>query len=1742
MRKRLLRGAEVYVKQNKHHRTRNKVVRFLACIVVFCTTYALILPAITMQASCPLEEHTHSESCYQKITAQTVTTLSCSYETLNVHVHSEECRDAEGLLTCGLADFVVHTHSDDCYDGSGALLCQLPEVKTHEHTDSCYKAVESEPEEETKPAEEEAEPVEEETEQITEVHEHDDSCYTVTRGELICQIPEVAEEDSHLHTDSCYCQGELVCQLSETEGHRHSTSCYAQGDMVCELPESEEHSHGDSCYAQGPLICALPEEEAHSHTAECYTSVLGCGLDERPAHQHTDACYEQVKTLSCQLEVAPEEAPAKEPEVTESGEEPEVTAPADEAPAELKLICKKDVILLHSHTQECFEEYLDENNAIQARLVCTKTVVTEHRHSEGCYTVAEVPLENTEELTCTIPENHIHGEGCLDEAGVLACKLPEGHVHSTLCYGTWKLICDKEAHTHDGSCTALLALSATEQAQVEDVIAQIAKLPTYEELAATLYAYEEVEDYTAYENYYMQIGQAGLSAYNAYMQLSQEQQALVSNFDRLMELSSVWSVATLEWNEQAVNVYARNAVGSRTDRPILFYGKNSPQDWIGNATAPGNWRAILVRESGVTGRLYVYYITGEAGFDHFKTWSNQYADYNGDGNIVSFMLLVPVAYYNSNIPDVEVGDLVTVEARPDFVAATTAGVYDYNHRLQTTSDAAPGVSTGLWNIYFGSSKKADKNNDLTVIPSADTYDLITVNLFNYNSNINSKYNANANFPGFQQDYGTESIGDDFGALSFNFGNNITADIDAGHSDVTAVNATGPINRITKIDGSNYADVPITGAMEKLLSNRYPMLTDGFSLDFYFNPIGAPYGVNKMNTDNITGLFQYDRKTGKYYYDSRENHAQFNASNNTFVLYKQIMTPNFIMYPFGNFMPFNDIVNDCVRADHADRQYLLEIANSARWKAENGYGTRYQTLANVLYKFVDLMDTKYNTREWTSGNALMEYFSRAFPNTMSTEKLNNILPWIYNLDYDTPSDFYFGMNMRMDLMQPKNGLTGEDTNGDGQSDYPMVFEFTGDDDIWVYVDNVLFLDLSGIHRHVGGKIDFANGLVHYYAFDSYIDGAVKSTPYKTQTFAQILQAAGKSTDVLNDKGTFEDYSVHTFDFFYTERGSGSSLCNISFNFPLLKQNAISVAKELSVDDPSKTDLIGNPDYYFQVLKADSNGNKTQDLFIGSGVQYTVYSKENDVIGTRTTGENGVFTLKAGQRAEFGGIAENAGKYYVRELLNTEDYAQFGQITVNGTSATVSSNIRIGADVFTGLESNVKDASNGTTLFRLNNQVTFHKLGSLSVSKQMQGSSDPDAIFNMNVTLDGKPLPAGTAYTLSEGSSGTVTTAGIIPLRAGQTATVSGIFSGTPFTVSESSDSSTGYIVSYAQENGTDVTVSADQVSGTIVTDTDIKITVTNALNATSVTIPGTKALSNGGLSSGQHSYSIVLSRTSAKDGNGTPLELFSNYSDTKAVTVSGSQPTAFEYELHYTQAQFEGVSAFPVTLTYEIRELSEGITDASTDPAVYTATVTVSKDTGGKLIAELTSLKNGTSEVSSKTAAFTNTLISDLTLKKVLENAKTPLQGYTFTFRIRLTDPSGTPLKNQSFSTTVSGNIAPKTSVTTDSDGYFTLTGFQHNDTAVIHGLPAGTKWTAEEMNADGFIVSWQSGATSSAGSVASGSLPYGSASVVFTNVCSYELPHTGGDGTNLYTLGGIALILVSAAGLVYSKKRRRGDV
>lgn len=348
----VLRDAEKYTKVHKRKRLRHRVVTVLAGVVVFCTTYALILPAITLEKQCDIPEHTHTDACYAQVTSVEKRVPACSAKTLEIHQHTADCYDADGNPTCGYADFVVHSHDSTCYDENGVLWCQLPEVEVHQHTESCYAVPE--------------------TEASAELHTHTDACYTMERGELTC--------GQHVHTDKCY--GEttvLICGLKESEGHQHNENCQNEnGEIGCGIEASEGHHHSDSCY------------ETHRK--------LTCGIDSD--HQHTDACYEWEQVLSCDLP----------------------TEPAEDA--QPVLVCTKPEIVLHRHTSDCFDA--------DGNLICGQTQVLEHQHSDACFeTVAE--SVDTGTLTCT------------DTA----------HVHTARCYGTWKLVCGQEEHTHSEACTAV---------------------------------------------------------------------------------------------------------------------------------------------------------------------------------------------------------------------------------------------------------------------------------------------------------------------------------------------------------------------------------------------------------------------------------------------------------------------------------------------------------------------------------------------------------------------------------------------------------------------------------------------------------------------------------------------------------------------------------------------------------------------------------------------------------------------------------------------------------------------------------------------------------------------------------------------------------------------------------------------------------------------------------------------------------------------------------------------------------------------------------------------------------------------------------------------------------------------------------------------------------------------------------------------------------------------------------------
>lgn len=144
MREQMLKNEKQLLLQQKKRKHRHRIVGILSCIVVFCTTYALVLPAITMERTvyCGQEEHRHDGSCY-------IRELACELPTEQIipgHTHTEECYRQEEVLICGQEEGESHTHTEACYDREKTLICgqdEKPETVEviHEHTEACYKDV-----------------------------------------------------------------------------------------------------------------------------------------------------------------------------------------------------------------------------------------------------------------------------------------------------------------------------------------------------------------------------------------------------------------------------------------------------------------------------------------------------------------------------------------------------------------------------------------------------------------------------------------------------------------------------------------------------------------------------------------------------------------------------------------------------------------------------------------------------------------------------------------------------------------------------------------------------------------------------------------------------------------------------------------------------------------------------------------------------------------------------------------------------------------------------------------------------------------------------------------------------------------------------------------------------------------------------------------------------------------------------------------------------------------------------------------------------------------------------------------------------------------------------------------------------------------------------------------------------------------------------------------------------------------
>lgn len=381
---------------------------------------------------------------------------------------------------------------------------------------------------------------------------------------------------------------------------------------------------------------------------------------------------------------------------------------------------------------------------------------------------------------------------------------------------------------------------------------------------------------------------------------------------------------------------------------------------------------------------------------------------------------------------------------------------------------------------------------------------------------------------------------------------------------------------------------------------------------------------------------------------------------------------------------------------------------------------------------------------------------------------------------------FGTEFTIPFTLSKDGkINGQD----------ITFNFTGDDDVWVFIDDYLVLDMGGAHRMASGTIDFAEKNVTVEsAFTpdksttaAWKDGATRAnqtSEKRTKKFTQI-KTEGKNTfeDIMAD-----DSKVHTLKMFYMERGMFDSNMSVSFNFSSIP-SGLTLSKDVDtkpVNDGLKSVVETKDNFDFTVKDNDT-----------TRTEYT-YEKDYNGTGTeRNTTTDGVVE----------GLADNV---YAKNFEYTEadDNGNKGLIIGTGFTITETENSNYNTrwfvtDISTGKTTNrgdglvstfkLGDVSSGLTKVNYNvNFVNTPKVGTVNITKAWDGDV-PDTLkntefpFKVEVDLDGEADEYGySAYPLEYTVDGNyyVTDAnGNFTLKSGQTAAFEGIPTGAKVKVTE-----------------------------------------------------------------------------------------------------------------------------------------------------------------------------------------------------------------------------------------------------------------------------------------------------------------------------------------------------------------------
>ena len=417
------------------------------------------------------------------------------------------------------------------------------------------------------------------------------------------------------------------------------------------------------------------------------------------------------------------------------------------------------------------------------------------------------------------------------------------------------------------------------------------------------------------------------------------------------------------------------------------------------------------------------------------------------------------------------------------------------------------------------------------------------------------------------------------------------------------------------------------------------------------------------------------------------------------------------------------------------------------------------------------------------------------------------------------------------------VTETGKNVDGSE---MEFNFTGDDDVWVYIDGALVLDMGGAHNKAEGKINFAKqeatirtGTSNAKLGNSLtVGGRTPAEPNGNTTvkFENIMVKKSGSEPVTLDKYMKKSGTVHELKMYYMERGMWNSNMSISYSFVPLP-SGLTLSKTLDTTDVNaglKNAVQGLDNFDFKIQKKNLKTDEANYSDV-ENLGYTLYDYDDRTF--------------PGQEAK-DSTATFSSSYFASDFINTKDknnssafYAGTGfQITESipqGTklqydtsktrwgvydSITSRAAIEGGKGAVATFNMGDDTSSEMDVVNRYVNFVNTPKVGSLSVAKKYEGDALKDKTFGFTVKVD---LTGGEYYDPYEleytigSQTGKTDKKGHFTLKAGEKITFEGIPAGAAYEVVEDAP---GADDTWVQDTTSNVTgkIVADVTSAAVVT--------------------------------------------------------------------------------------------------------------------------------------------------------------------------------------------------------------------------------------------------------------------------------------------------------------------------------------